>query len=195
LPGSWIPVHNYFLNHPLNYPNDPVNVDGVPLSAAEIKESNLAPDQAAAVNQARCIARQPRAQGGYWVGDTIDRDSNGFRKFEAYADIFHRRFGYDLPVIGTEGGAVVGSAEDPRYPPVSDADVTRLTLEAYHRVLDKAPPYFFAQTAWLLANNAGENFDSRFENAAWYKDRQGKVLPVVAALKNDPQRFQSRKLK
>jgi hypothetical protein len=31
LPGSWIPVHNYFLNHPLDYPTDPVNVNDVPL--------------------------------------------------------------------------------------------------------------------------------------------------------------------
>jgi hypothetical protein len=73
--------------------------------------------------------------------------------------------------------------------------VTQLTLHAYHWVLDYAPPYFFVQTAWLLANHAGENFDNRFENAAWYKDRHGNVLPVVQALKNDPRRFEPRKLK
>jgi hypothetical protein len=178
-------VHNYFLNHPLDYPGDPVNVHDVPLSEAEIAGGGLTPGQVEAINHARRIAKAPRELGGFWVGDTIDEDSNAFRKFEAYANIVYDRLGYYLPAISTEGGAIAGAAEDPRYPPVREEDVTALTLGAYHALLDGAPAYFFAHTPWLLANSAGEHFDERFEGAAWYKDRQGTVLPVVKALKAD----------
>ena len=95
-------------------------------------------------------------------------------------------------MIGTEGGAIVGAAEDPRYPPLREEDVTTLTLEAYHALLDDAPTYLFAQTAWLLANSAGGHPDERFEQAAWYKDREGTRLPVVDALVADPRKSQIR---
>jgi hypothetical protein len=192
LPGAWMAVHNYFLNHPLDYPGDPVNVHDVPLTQAEIAERRLTPEQVKAINHARSIAKSPRGKGGFWVGNTIDEDSNAFRKFEAYANIFYRRFGYYLPVISTEGGAIVGAAEDPRYPPVREEDVTRLTLSAYHALLDDAPGYFFAHMPWLLANSAGGHSDERFEQAAWYKDRHGKVLPVVEALKADARKYEVR---
>ncbi|MDH3674624.1 MAG: hypothetical protein OES12_03940, partial [Anaerolineae bacterium] len=93
---------------------------------------------------------------------------------------------------GTEGGAVIGAAEDPRYPPVRTEDLTTLTLEAYQAMLDDVPEYFFAHTPWLLANSSGEHTDERFEQAAWYKDRQGTVLPVVEALKADPRKDEAR---
>jgi hypothetical protein len=188
LPGSWIPVHNYFLNHPLDYPTDPVNVDDVLLTESEIVARGLTPQQVETINHARSIAKLPRTQGGFWVGNTIDKDSNAFGKFEAYATIFYECFGYYLPVISTEGGAIIGAAEDPRYPPVREEDLVTLTLTAYHAMLDDAPAYFFAHTPWLLANSAGEHADERFENAAWYKDREGATLAVVQALKNDPRK-------
>jgi len=93
LPGAWLPVHNYFLNHPLDYPTDPVNVHDVPLTEAEIAARKLTPEQVEAINHARRTAKLPRDQGGFWVGNTIDEDSNTFRKFEAYAHIFYDRFG------------------------------------------------------------------------------------------------------
>ena len=193
LPGAWLPVHNYFLNHPLDYPTDAVNMHDVPLTEAEITARGLTPEQAEAINEARRRAKLPHEQGGFWVGNTIDEDSNAFRKFEAYAHIFFDRFGYNLPVIGTEGGAIIGAAEDPRYPPVRTEDLTTLTVDAYHAMLDDAPAYFFAHTPWLLANSAGEHFDERFEHAAWYKNRLGNVLPVVEALKADPRKNEVRR--
>ncbi|HMR67497.1 MAG TPA: hypothetical protein PKE64_26080, partial [Anaerolineae bacterium] len=192
--GAWIPLHNYFLNHPLDYPTDPVNVNDVPLTEAEIEARGLTPEEVEAINHARAIAKLPREQGGFWVGNTIDEDSNAFRMFEAYANIFHERFGYYLPIIGTEGGAIAGAREDPRYPPVRAEDVTTLTLAAYHFMLDEAPPYYFAHTPWLMANRAGEHADERFEHAAWYKDREGTTLPVVEALKRDPRKDEVRRL-
>ena len=96
------------------------------------------------------------------------------------------------PMTNMEKGAIIGAAEDPRYPPVRAEDLTTLTLEAYHTLLDRAPAYFFAHTPWLLANSAGEHLDERFEQAAWYKDREGATLPVVEALKADPRKNEIR---
>ncbi len=192
LPGSWIAVHNYFLNHPLDYPTDPVNVKDRPLTVDKINEHNLTPAQVKAINTARRNAKLPFEKGGYWVGNIIDEDSNAFRKFDAYANIFRNRFGYHIPVIGTEGGPIAGEQQDPRYLAVRDKDVARLTVRAYYHLLDDAAPYFFAQTNWVLANTAAGATDKRFEHAAWYKDRAGTVLPVVNALKFDPRKNEVR---
>jgi hypothetical protein len=185
---TWLPLHNYFLNHPFDYPTDPVNLQGIPLSGPEIETHGLTPDQVQAINNARANARQP---GGYYVGSTIYEDSNGFRKYEAYAQIFLDRFGYYIPIITTEGGAIAGDQQDPRYPPVTDNDVADLTLRACHAMLDDAPTYYFAFTPWLMANAAGSHWDAAWEEAAWYKI-DGSTLPVVDALKADPRRLEIR---
>ncbi|MCL4294741.1 MAG: hypothetical protein KJ077_03395 [Anaerolineae bacterium] len=188
LDRAWLPLHNYFFNHPFDYPADPVNLNNVLLSAAEIAQRGLTPDQVQRINTARANARQP---GGYYVGDTIHEDSNGFYKFEAYAKIFHDRFGYYIPVISTEGGPLAGDQQDPRYPAVTDEDVANLTLRGYQTMLDSAPAYYFAFTPWLLANGAGGHWDGAWEGAAWYK-LDGTTLPVVDLLKNDPRRLEVR---
>jgi hypothetical protein len=188
LAGAWLPLHNYFLNHPLDYPYDPVNLSGVPLGDEEIQRRGLSATQVQSINLARTNARQP---GGFYVGSTVRQDSNGFRKYEAYAAIFYDYFGYYIPIISTEGGPIAGDNQDPRYPPVTDADVTELTLRAYQAMLDEVPSYYFAFTPWLLANQAGGHWDVAWENAAWYK-LDGSHLPVVDRLKSDPGRFETR---
>ena len=184
----WLPLHNYFLNHPLDYPDDPVNQHSVPLTAAEIKSRGLNDYLVATINAARL---KEHIKKTYRIGTTIDEDSNGFRKFEAYEHIFFQKFGWYIPIISTEGGAIAGDFQDPRYPPVSENDVTDWTLTAYRDMLENVPAYYFAFTPWLLANAAGGHWDAAWEKAAWYKI-DGSTLPVVDALKNDPARRQTR---
>jgi len=181
---SWLPLHNYFLNHPLDYPEDSVNLQGTLLSEREAARRGLSPEQVRAINHARQIARLPRAQGGFYRGSTIYEDSNAFRKFEAYHKVVMKRVGFAMPIISTEGGAIAGSQEDPRYPPVSDGDVARWTVAAYNYVLDQAPPYYFAFMPWLLVNQAAGGGSGQWEAAAWYK-MDGTTLPVVPALKTN----------
>jgi hypothetical protein len=179
---AWVPLHNYFFNHPLDYPQDPVNLSSVPLTPAEIQERGLSVAEVAAINHARQIARWPRSQGGYYVGDTVDKDSNGFRKFEAYRNILYRRLGRELPIITTEGGAIVGSQEDPRYPRVTELDVAQRTRAAFEYMIDQAPAYYFAFMPWLLANLDSGGGDLAWESAAWYPTG-GRPRPVVTAIK------------
>jgi len=188
LDRAWLPMHNYFLNHPFDYPEDPANLLSAPLAAAETTKRGLSPEQVKAINTARLNAKAP---GGYYVGSTIQEDSNSFRKFDAYAKIFFDQFGFYIPIITTEGGPLVGDAQDPRYPPVTQDDLTDLTLKSYHYMLDNASAYYFAYAPWLLANSAGGHWDAAWEDAAWYKV-DGTTLPVVPALKADSRRMEVR---
>lgn len=188
LEKSWIPLHNYFLNHPIDYPLDAVNQQSLPLSAAEIETRGLSGYHVQTINNARA---NERLKSTFQVGKTIHEDSNGFRKFEAYGEIFFNRFGYYIPIITTEGGAIAGDFQDPRYHPVTDDDVTRSTVQAYQAMLGDVPAYYFAFTPWLMANGAGSHWDAAWEDAAWYK-MDGSNLPVVDALKADPKRLSTR---
>jgi len=182
LENSWVALHNYFLNHPVDYPADPVNLTSIPLSQAEITQRQLSDAEVQAIDQARAFSHLPRSEGGYYVGNTIDQDSNGFLKFEAYEDIVTQTTGLVMPIISTEGGAIPGTHEDPRYPPVTDADVAERTVQAYTYMTREAPDYYFAFTPWLLANEAAGSYDPEWEAAAWFHGTTGDPKPVVAAV-------------
>ena len=183
LRSSWAALHNYWLNHPIGYPQDQVNLLSTPLSADEIARRKLTPEEVSLINKARSISRLPRSQGGYYVGDTVDKDSNGFRKFEAYAQVIEQETGRLMPVITTEGGVIPGSDEDPRYPKTTDDDVATQTVDAFRYMVQEAPDYYFAFSPWLIANSAGGSTDNRWERAAWYRGPQGEPAPVVGAVK------------
>lgn len=192
LDQAWIPIHNYFLNHPFDYPADPVNQLALPLSAEEIAQRGLSEAQVQSINAARRNdSKRNGLPPGEPLGETIHQDSNAFRQFDAYAKIYFDRFGHYIPLITTEGGVIIGDAQDQRYPPITEADVTTLTLQAYTAMLDDVPAYYFAFMPWLVANNAGGHWDEAWEGAAWYKI-DGSTLDVVPALKADPRRHEVR---
>jgi hypothetical protein len=180
---AWAPIHNYNINHPPDYPFDDVNLTGRPLTSAEIERYDLSPEQVAQINHARATAREP---GGYYVGDNLADDSTCFLHFIAWRDQFYDLFGFEIPLISTEGGATRGSGEDPRYPVVDGLTVAEWTLEQTDYMLDRAPDYYFATMTWLLAQRALDYPEPNWEINAWYHDRAGDQEPVVEALKNRP---------
>lgn len=213
--GAWINVHNYGLNHPFDYPEEPINLLGRPVTPEELAFYGLSPDQVNVeeLNFWRAVDRSPnRPDGGKHKGDTILEDSNGFRKFEAYHQEFVRRFGFEIPVIVTEGGWIIGDAQDKRYPPVTVEAQTRWLLMAYEYMLDRAPDYLFAFNPWIVANYAANGVTPWFEPHAWYKRRcspdpgrllnvrgetlppcgDGDLLPIVYALKAHPRKAEAR---
>jgi len=135
---SWASIHNYNINHPPTYPYDEVNQTGRPLTEAEIEKYNLSPPEVAEMNLRRAIAailkERPltaeeaqrfglsmaeveeinrKFANGQLMGFTLYDDSTAFLHFVAYRSQFYDLFGFDIPLISTEGGATKGSAEDP----------------------------------------------------------------------------------
>ena len=187
---SWAPIHNYNINHPPDYPFDDVNLTSRLLTQDEIEQYRLTSEQVAKINQARATARGP---GGYYVGDNLADDSTCFLHFIAWRDQFYEQFGFEIPLISTEGGATRGSGEDPRYPVVDGRTVAEWTLRQTYYLLDQAPNYYFATMTWLLAQRALDYDEPNWEVDAWYHDREGDQEPVVDTLKNRPRLHEVRR--
>jgi hypothetical protein len=178
-PGLWLAVHNYGLNHYFDYPRDPINLSRTPVSETEAAYYGIRPELIHGLNEIRALANRP-----FYVGDQLLDDSNGFFKFMATAEIFREIIGYVPPAIITEGGWIVGQAQDQRYPPVTETYQANETLRGYKYMQAEAPAWLLAWQPWILCNAACNGMDMRFESHAWYPTRSAdNALPVVDALK------------
>lgn len=138
---GWVSVHPALLNHPLNYPDDPVN-------QAEHPGQTV-------------LSR-------YYANGMPTGASNCWRKWELVDHIVQTELGLRLPIIGTEGGAWALNGADPRYPALtaqtaSDANVAML------RSMRQTPRWFLAQCPWLWANRWWGNRAVEFEIDAWIR--------------------------
>ncbi len=192
--GAWVAIHNYTLNHPLNYPYDDVNQNGTPLTREEYERlGSWAWDgqPMETINQWRDEDKNP--------GATIHDDSSCFLALELMDGIIRDTLGFPVPILSTEGGPVVGWREDRRYPRITP----QLHAEMVAAITDyvqgtgtidgkKAPDSYFCMCHWLLANYRLGFFAPSWESQSWYTDwwnetfdLQGE-LPVVARLKEMP---------
>ncbi|MCL5961964.1 MAG: hypothetical protein M1358_22075 [Chloroflexi bacterium] len=128
LDKAWLSMHNYTLNHPLDYA----------------------------------------------------KDSNAFMKFKWYDTIIKEKLGRQMPIIGTEGGTHIGSADDKTFPPIDEAKQIDMVTGAY-RYMKNREPYNFVYTYWIIANEEGGGSDTAFSHQALFK-RTGQS-PLVDALK------------
>ena len=94
-------------------------------------------------------------------------DSNGFLKFRWYDQVAQSTLGRSLPIIGTEGGPRIGDQLDRSYPAVDQARRDQLVQDAM-AYLPKREPYLFANTIWVLANQAGGGHDPRWNADALF---------------------------
>jgi hypothetical protein len=129
LDKAWLSMHNYTLNHPLDYA----------------------------------------------------KDSNGFLKFKWYDALVREKLGRQLPIIGTEGGTHIGSADDRMFPVIDEARQTEMVTGAF-RYMRNREPYNFAYTYWIIANEEGGGHDTAFSHQALFKNTG--PSPIVNALKN-----------
>ncbi len=189
--GCWIAIHNGTLNHPLDYPADEVNQKGTPVSQAEYAKYQWAGD-INFVNGERAKGKNP---GQHLLSvDNNGRDTGGsncWLKFQAYRDLFVQIFGFEIPILGTEGGVWSDTLADPRYPKVSVEMQRDWTLEICRKMMSGGyPDYYFCTGFWLMANKGmGSPTSNGFENDAWYspwRAETGGRLPVVDALKALP---------
>jgi hypothetical protein len=198
--GAWIAIHNGTLNHPLDYPGDAVNQTGVAVSEAEY---GAYPEWAGSRDWVNAERQRGKNPGQHLLSvDANGKDAGGsncWDKFRAYEAIFVDTFGFELPILGTEGGVWVGTKigdeayngariYDPRYPAVTKEMQRDWTVEICRRMMaGEYPAYYLCTGFWLYANKGMGNPHMPFERDAWYSFYwPGGQLPVVAAMKALP---------
>ncbi len=199
--GAWAAIHNYCLGRPLEYPNDPANTQGTPLTEAEWTDSGglwaweMGWEE---VNRYRAEAANPNA-------DIMD-DSTCFRAFEQLNAVIVDSIGHSIPIMMTEGGYNVGQragttyGDDPRYAKPTPQRASELNLDMFRYVqgdrdilCNSVPDYYFCVMPWLIAayrigvwaapaENQGPWFTHHYDRD-W--DLNGE-LPLVQMLKNLP---------
>ncbi|MCB9106069.1 MAG: hypothetical protein H6633_17770 [Anaerolineales bacterium] len=187
-------IHNYGLGRPLDYPNDTINTQGVPLAFETWEDRGglwAWEMDYKTVNQHRQRLANPNA--------SIMEDSTGFRAFEYFDVLINEAVGHSIPIFTTEGGYNVGQragttfGDDPRYPKPTPNWTGRLTDDMFRYLEEQAPDYYFACMPWLIAVRRMGVFSEGFENQGpWFTHHFDKqfglngVLPVVSMLSSRP---------
>jgi len=138
---GWVAVHPAMLNHPLSYPDDPINQKEHPGQTVHT----------------------------YYYDNGIPTGaSNCWRKWEAVHQVVLDTLGLDLPVLGTEGGAWPGNHADSRYPSLTNETASLLNYESLAS-MRTSPYYFLAHMPWLLFNRLAGNLHEGFERDSWLR--------------------------
>lgn len=185
--GTWLAIHNYTLNHPLDYPYDPVNQEGKPLTKEEYDRAGYwAWDGQPLewINRWREEDKNP--------GATLRDDPSCWLAFRLANELVVEALGYSIPIISTEGGVIVGWREDRRYPRVTPAIHREWVVNINNFMQQGAPEYYFTMCHWLLANYRMGHFAPGWESQAWFTDWwrepfgiEGE-LPTVQAVREMP---------
>ena len=213
--GAWLAIHNYTLNHPLDYPYDPVNQEGQPLTQEEYERlaawqySHLTWEEIQELGIP--ITREDYDKFNRWAwdgrsleeinriraenknpGDTIFDDASCFRAWELFGQLMYESLGFYIPIISTEGGPVVGWGDDNRYAKVNPTTQAEWQMRIVEFLQDEAPPWYFSVCTWLLASKPLGDFNPTWDQMSWYThawDLQFGLdgqLPIVQLLKDTP---------
>jgi hypothetical protein len=124
----------------------------------------------------------------YTLGRPLDYndDSRGFRMFLHYNKIVKGLVGRPLPQLSGEAGLRLGP---PPYGDTMDESfVSRQTVNAYERMAERVPDYYFCFSPWLIGNEVGGGHDPTWESASWFR-KDGTRQMVVDAVKAMPDRI------
>lgn len=112
-----------------------------------------------------------------YVGDT-----HSFLGFRLYHEIIARRLQRPLPMLGTEGGAQIGVAFDPAYPPVTPDRQVALVMDGFdYMVRRDREPFFFVTSYWVIANEVAGAITLDWSSQALF--RTDATSPIVYKLK------------
>ncbi len=194
--GAWVAIHNYTLNHPLDYPYDSVNQEGTPVSQEEYDRLG----GWAWENRPRELINQWRASDKN-PGATLESDASCFLAFHLLNQQMMQALGHTAPIISTEGGPVVGWKDDRRYPRIgprlhSDMAVAINDFMQGGREIYglQCPNNYFAVCHWLIGNYKLGFMAPGWESQSWYTDWWNSdfslhgEMPVVADVKAMPNR-------
>lgn len=148
--GAWVSMHNYGINHPLDYPYDDVNRFGTPLTYAEYM---AAPPWAWDYRPMEDInAQRARDLNGpdatIWTDDTC---FGAWAVFQAHL----AELGLDgkVPIITTEGGHTMTRGDDGRYCKIHQTLHADL-VEGLYWLIGPVANYF-TNCHWMLWNTTG----------------------------------------
>ena len=201
--GAWAALHNYCLARPLEYPNDPVNTQGIPITEDEWHATGgmwaweMGWDE---VNKARKELANPSAD--------IMQDATCFRGFELLNAYIVKAIGHSIPIMTTEGGYNVGqragttAGDDPRYGKPTPLITGQMNLEMFKYMQgdrdilgQKVPDYYFACMPWLIAaQSMGLGAPPAENQGPWFTHKYDEEwglngeLPLVQMLKDLPTR-------
>lgn len=186
--GCWVALHNYSLNRPPEYPDDPINREGQQLTQEEF--DRLGPwawslQTLAEINTLRRNEKKPT--------QTALEAPGGFRGYELAGKRIFDALGFHVPVISTEGGPVVGAFWDRRYNKTVPEQQMEWQLEIVRRMQNnEAPAWYFTMCTWMIAANRLGDWNYSWEQMSWYTDAWNEQfdlkgrLPIVDALKALP---------
>lgn len=187
--GAWLAIHNYILNHPLDYPYDAVNQTGQPLTQEEYDANRWGWD-----NDPLVVINRLRREGAK-PGATIRDDATCWLAYVLWNEQVVEAFGHSVPIMSTEGGVVVGDRQDGRYPRNDARRHEEVTLWIQDFLLSGAPTWYFTVFHWLIANNQMAQYRRGWETQCWYTNwwdaefgLDGR-LPTVDTLKRTPARI------
>ncbi len=189
----WQAVHNYSVNHPLDYPYDFGNQEGAPITQAfydQVRADSWGQDAWAG----RTLAQVNRLRADHAnPGATIMEDASCWLAYQRFDQLNRQHLGRSLPLLSTENGYLVGEGADPRYPATTPALHMAQTVEACRvmmgtsRHYPPAPDYYFCTAFWLMGNYVLGSSSPWWEPQAWFSPTlPGGKLPVVDALTVEP---------
>ena len=175
--GVWQAMHNYSLNHPLDYPYDAGNQQGAPYTQ-EFYDGVAARQGSVDGWGGRSLEQVNRERRDHSnPGATAYADPSCWRAYERFDQLIRAQIGRSLPILGTEDGYIVGERFDPRYPATTPDLHLAQTLEACRSLMgsstryERAPDWFFCSAFWLLGNYALGHYAQEWEGAAWYSPK------------------------
>ena len=140
-------IHNYTGNHPIDYPYDPVNQLGKPLTPAEYERYGAAAWDSRSlqdINAQRANDKNP--------GDTIYDDDSCFLAVMRFRELLVQAGLSHVPIMTTEGGPVYTDLWDGRYARVVPLLYQEM-LEAEYAYM-AAHDWYYCLCPWLWANSS-----------------------------------------
>ncbi len=190
----WWAIHNYDINHPLDYPYDDVNQNGRQITEAVCQALGTEAWKGHTWGERDCATVNRYRRDGVNPGDTIFDDNTGWLAYTYFDGLALQHLGRHIPILSTENGPIIGEDDDPRYP-TTTAESHRDKILTIARIMmgsdehnEQAPDYYFCTAFWLLAD---EKLGARgaWERNAWVSDVwPGGQLPVVGALQELPKK-------
>ncbi len=192
--GAWVAIHNYTLNHPLDYPYDSVNQEGMPVTEEEYERLGSWAWEGRSLEQINAWRASDKHPGA-----TLQEDATCFLAFHLLDEMIVKTLGHKVPILSTEGGPVVGWKDDRRYPRI-DPQTHAAWVVGINDFMQggreihglRCPNNYFAMCHWLLANYRLGFMAPGWESNSWYSDwwnpdfRLSGELPAVAAVKGMP---------